>query len=202
MVRPRSAEAHRKVISAAIRLFARQGIDSTSMDSIADISGVSKATIYKHWEDKDALALEALSFLYGIDEEFPDFASGDLRKDLVDCLGYAPAHMPEYRERIMPHLIAYSARNQAFGCAWRERVINRRRSALAKVFKRGMAEGALEKHLDTNLATALLFGPVLYRYIFDTYVAGERSSAKPPASFVEQVVDAFLKSFGRAPKRR
>ena len=61
MVRQRSEEAHRKVVHAAIRLFAKQGIDATSMDSIADASGVSKATIYKHWEDKDALALEALS---------------------------------------------------------------------------------------------------------------------------------------------
>jgi AcrR family transcriptional regulator len=199
MGRPRSAEAHHKVVQAAIRLFARRGIDSTSMDSIANASGVSKATIYKHWEDKDALALEALSYLYGLDEEFPEFASGDLRKDLIDSLSYAPAHMPELRERIMPHLIAYSARNQAFGRAWRERAINRRRSALAKVFKRGVAQGTLEKHLDADFSTALLFGPVLYHYVFDTYVAGKRSSAEPPIGFIEQVVDAFLKSSSTEP---
>ena len=110
----------------------KQGIDATSMDSIADASGVSKATIYKHWADKDALALESLSFLHGLEEELPEFSSGDLRKDLIDSLSYAPAHMPDLRERIMPHLIAYSARNQAFGRAWRERVINRKRSALGE----------------------------------------------------------------------
>jgi AcrR family transcriptional regulator len=196
MVRPRSAEAHRKVVDAAIRLFARQGIDSTSMDSIADASGVSKATIYKHWEDKDALALEALSYLYGLHEEFPDFASGDLRKDLVDCLSYESSRWPELRERMMPHLMAYSARNQAFGRAWRERSIMRRRAALAKVYQRGVTEGALQKHLDSDLSTALLFGPMLYRYIFDTYVKGKRGTKHPPKEFVEQVVDAFLKSFG------
>ncbi len=196
MVRPRSAEAHYKVVEAAIRLFARRGIDATSMDSIADASGVSKATIYKHWADKDALALESLSYLHGLDEEFPEFTSGDLRKDLIDSLSYAPAHMPELRERIMPHLLAYSASNQAFGRAWRERVINRRRSALAKVLKRGVAQGTLEKHLDADFSTALLFGPVLYRYV----VAGKRSSAEPPIIFIEQVVDAFLKSFSAAPR--
>ncbi len=196
MVRPRSAEAHRKVVNAAIRLFARQGIDSTSMDSIADTSGVSKATIYKHWEDKDGLALEALSHLYGLHEEFPDFASGNLRKDLVDCLSYESSRWPELRERMMPHLMAYSARNQAFGRAWRERSIMRRRAALAKVYERGIAEGALQKHLDSDLSTALLFGPMLYRYIFDTYVKGKRGTKHPPKEFVEDVVDAFLKSFG------
>ena len=58
MGRPRSAEAHTKVLLAAVHLFAEQGIEATSMDSIAEASGVSKATIYKHWQDKDALCLE------------------------------------------------------------------------------------------------------------------------------------------------
>jgi len=202
MVRQRSEEAHRKVVHAAIRLFAKQGIDTTSMDSIADASGVSKATIYKHWEDKDALALEALSQLYGLHEEFPDFASGNLRKDLIDCLSYESSRWPELRERMMPHLMAYSARNQAFGRAWRERSIMRRRAALAKVYQRGVAEGALQKYLDFDLSTALLFGPMLYRYIFDTYVKGKRMSKHAPKEFVEQVVDAFLRSFGAEPQRR
>ncbi len=55
MVRPRSAQAHKKVLDAAVQLFSDRGIDATSMDAIAETSGVSKATIYKHWPDKDAL---------------------------------------------------------------------------------------------------------------------------------------------------
>ena len=38
-----------------MQLFSERGIDATSMDAIAETSGVSKATIYKHWQDKDAL---------------------------------------------------------------------------------------------------------------------------------------------------
>ena len=48
MPRTRSADAHRKVLDAALELFAERGIDATSMDAIAEASGVSKATIYKH----------------------------------------------------------------------------------------------------------------------------------------------------------
>jgi AcrR family transcriptional regulator len=202
MGRPRSAEAHSKVVHAAIRLFANQGIDATSMDSIAESSGVSKATIYKHWADKDALALEALSFLHGLNEDFPEFASGDIRKDLIDCLSYAPTHMPELRERIMPHLMSYSARNEAFGRMWRHRVIDRRRTALGKVFKRGVAEGKLVKKLDTDLWTALLFGPVLYRYVFDQVVTGKSLGSQPPVAFIEGVVGAFLKAFGMESRHR
>ncbi|HMV48309.1 MAG TPA: helix-turn-helix domain-containing protein, partial [Blastocatellia bacterium] len=61
MARPRSAQAHEQVLEAALRLFAERGIDATSMDAIAEASGVSKATIYKHWADKNTLCLEALA---------------------------------------------------------------------------------------------------------------------------------------------
>ena len=82
MARPRSIAAHRKVLDAALNLFAERGIDATSMDAIAEASGVSKATIYKHWREKDELCLEALGYLHGVDEEPPVFDSGDLRADL------------------------------------------------------------------------------------------------------------------------
>ena len=61
-----------------MELFAERGIDATSMDAIAEASGVSKATIYKHWPDKDALCLEVMGYLHGLDEEPPVFDSGEL----------------------------------------------------------------------------------------------------------------------------
>src|SRR5215475_10615876 len=112
MARPRSIAAHRNVLEAALSLFAERGIDATSMDAIAETSGVSKATIYKHWRDKDKLCLEVLCYLHGVDEEPPIFDSGDFRADLIAQLNYQPAaHRKEMKERIMPHLIAYSSRN-------------------------------------------------------------------------------------------
>ena len=83
MPRPRSALAHKKVVDAAVELFSERGIDATSMDAIAEASGVSKATIYKHWPDKDSLCLEAMGYLHGLDEEPPIFDSGDYRADLI-----------------------------------------------------------------------------------------------------------------------
>jgi AcrR family transcriptional regulator len=43
MGRPRSEQAHVRVLEAGAGLFADQGIDATSMDAIAEASGVSKA---------------------------------------------------------------------------------------------------------------------------------------------------------------
>src|ERR1700748_573448 len=105
MARKKSAAAHKKVLEAAMRLFAGRGIDNTTMDAIAEESGVSKATTYNHWRDKDDLFLDTLSYLHGADEAPPVFDSGDFRADLIAQLNYQPAqHRREMIERIMPHL--------------------------------------------------------------------------------------------------
>jgi AcrR family transcriptional regulator len=56
MSRGLSARAHSKVLESATELFADRGIDATSVDAIAVASGVSKATIYKHWRTKTRCA--------------------------------------------------------------------------------------------------------------------------------------------------
>jgi len=71
MARGLSERAHQKVLEAAMQLFAKRGIESTSMDAIAAGSGVSKATIYKHWADKDDLCMEVLVHIHELDEGRP-----------------------------------------------------------------------------------------------------------------------------------
>lgn len=196
MPRPRSEKSHQKVLEAAVRLFSEQGIDATSMDAIAARSGVSKATIYKHWPDKDALAMEVLVWLYRLDEELKPVEHGSLREDLIAALSYRPVeHHPKERERIMPHLIAYSARNPVFGKAWRSKVVVRHTAYLGRVLQLAMDRGEVDQTLSMDVAVALLFGPMMYRQMF---VAGSRDEKAPPA-FIAQVVDAFIRAFAQTP---
>ena len=81
MAKQKSARAHSQVIESAVTLFAERGLEATSMDAIAKASGVSKATIYRHWPDKDSLCLEVLAYLHGLDKEPPVFDSDDFRAD-------------------------------------------------------------------------------------------------------------------------
>ena len=166
MARGLSQRAHSKVLEAALDLFAARGIDATSVDSIAAASGVSKATIYKHWADKDALCMEVLVYIHELDAGPPDLDSGDLKADFVAYLVYEPApRKADLQKRIMPHLIAYSARNQEFGRAWRARVLERARTGLKKLLRRGMERGIFSAVLDEELAVPLLLGPMLFCHI-------------------------------------
>ena len=189
MARTKSPQAHSKVIEAALELFAQRGIEGASVDAIAAASGVSKATIYKHWQDKDALALESLGELLGLNETLPAFDSGDLRKDLIDALNYQPPEPDvERKNRIMPHLMAYAARNREFGNQWRSRVIERPRRQLTRILKRAVGKGVLPGTLDFELSIAILLGPMLYQHIF---LKNSATPVKLPANLAAKVVEGF-----------
>lgn len=192
MARPRSALAHKKVVDAAVQLFSERGIDATSMDAIAEASGVSKATIYKHWPDKDGLCLEVMGYLHGLDEEPPVFDSGDFRADLIAQLQYHPAaDRQALREKMTPHMIAYASRNPVLGAAWRARVVEPARVALANMLKRGEKRGVLRHGIDPEIGIALLLGPMIYRHVFT-----RKLGQKGPKDLEVQVADAFLAAFG------
>ena len=199
MARTRSSEAHEKVLEATLAIFGERGIDAASMDAIARKSGVSKATIYKHWHDKDALALEALSLLFGLDEEPPKFESGELRQDLVDALTYQPAReSQQMQNRIMPHVMAYAARNHEFGEQWRSRVIGRPQTRLKNLIKRGIEERQLVGKINLETGLALLLGPMLYWHIF----VGRKSVTPMPRDLATDVVTAFWKMYERRPSEK
>ena len=184
----RSASAHRKVLDAALDLVAARGLDATSMDAIAEASGVSKATLYKHWKDKDALLLELMAEVNGLHAR-PVFDSGDTRADIVAVLSYRPKEHSELRERITPHFMAYSARNPAFGEAWRDMVMEPPRNELRHLLKQGIIRRELTPKLDTELCLSLLLGPIVYWYVF------LRRKTDDPTQLAKAVANAFWRAF-------
>ena len=187
--RPRSLAAHEKALEAAAELFASEGIEGASMDSIAARSGVSKATLYKHWPDKNALALEVLGRVHGLDRKSPDFDSGDLLQDIIGFLNHKPPEeYSDLRSRLMPHLIAYASRNHEFGKTWKARVMEPGRAKAIELLKRGIEEGHFPRDLDLSLGLTLLIGPMAYQYI-------ARGIATSPENLGEQVAKAFWRAF-------
>ena len=59
--RPKSEEKYHLILHAASCLFLKEGFANTSMDTVAKASGVSKQTVYSHFEGKDALFKAAIS---------------------------------------------------------------------------------------------------------------------------------------------
>ncbi|RWL41558.1 MAG: TetR/AcrR family transcriptional regulator [Mesorhizobium sp.] len=69
---PRSSDATRPVIlQAAYKLFRRRGFFRVGMDEIADAAGVTKRTLYYHFDSKDALLTAVLASQH--ERTFADF---------------------------------------------------------------------------------------------------------------------------------
>jgi TetR/AcrR family transcriptional repressor of mexJK operon len=86
--RPKSEEKSRLILQAASQLFLQDGFAKTSMDGIAKASGVSKQTVYSHFDSKDVLFQSAISSkckAYQLDT--PElFESTSNEPCLKDCL--------------------------------------------------------------------------------------------------------------------
>src|SRR5215472_15085284 len=82
--RPRSEEADRAILSAAVDVLADKGLGGMSMEEVAARAGVGKATVYRRWSSKLALAHDALL------AEMPDWLTapdtGTLNGDLYQAL--------------------------------------------------------------------------------------------------------------------
>jgi len=190
MARLPSAEAHESVLNATLKLIADGGIEATSVDAIAMVSGVSKATIYKHWKNKEALCLEAIGRLK---PDLPVFHSGDPRADTVALLQHVGcSQKPEALGRIWPRIMSYAACHPAFAKAFCAHISAGRRSQITNLLRQAISKGELCSNLDVDLALDLLIGPIMHRRFMHSSV---------PANLPKRVVEAYWRAHAPRSKR-
>jgi len=68
--RPRSADKHRAILDAAGELFLTEGFERTSMDAVSRSAGVSKQTVYGHFQNKEGLFRAVIA--QKVSEYFPE----------------------------------------------------------------------------------------------------------------------------------
>lgn len=104
--RPRSQASHEAIIQACIELLDSKPYSDISIEAIAAMAGVSKATIYRWWPNKVALVIEALTEQALHMPQIP-FDGHNLRSHLLACLkgGYKSL----LRGRMTPVLLAVLA---------------------------------------------------------------------------------------------
>jgi AcrR family transcriptional regulator len=185
VARTPSKEAHQKVIDAAFELIADRGIEGASMDAIAALSGVSKATVYKHWANKDALLIDLIREQTG---KLPEFDSGNARADLTGLLGYlAQVRKSEQIGRIWPRIISYAISNPDFGKALQSVVFEPRLAQITRILKQAGERGELARDIDPDFAMDLLVGPIIHRrFVNDKNV---------PKDLASRVVEHFWKAY-------
>lgn len=188
--RPRSDEVHRKILDATRELLSEDGFSDLRLEHVAARAGVGKATIYRRWGSKEALAQELLAELAG-----PHIAvavTGDTREELLAAvLNPMRAVTQTAFGPVIRALLSQIAVNPTLGDPFRATVVQARRDEIARVIARGVGRGDLRPDADVDVATELLVGPVYFRLMF----GGDLDDA-----FAESVVDAVLGGYGNTPQ--
>ena len=150
------------VFEAIFQLLEERGYEGLSMASIAEGAGVHETSLYRRWQTKEQLVLDAVN--HRVAQEIPVPDTGALRSDLVVVLqslqlflqsrvgqaifqtAVATLHVPELR-------------------ALRQERWRQRRAQLQILFDRAIARGEVSPQVDSQLLLETLSG-VMYMRVF------------------------------------
>ena len=156
-------------------------------EGVAARAGVGKATIYRRWPSKEALALELLFELAGPHIEVAE--SGDTREELMAVVMNAVRAITETSfGPVIRALLSQIAGNPSIGDPFREMVVGARRDQVALVIERGIARGDLRTDSDASVATELLVGPVYFRLVF---------GGRLDEAFADRLVSQVMRGYAR-----
>jgi AcrR family transcriptional regulator len=161
--RPRSQQSRAAVLRATSELMREVGLRAMTTDDIAARSGASKATIYKWWPNKYAVAVEA--FLSEMAVESPDPDTGSAREDFRLALRGLIHFYTGENGRAYAQLVGEAQFDPKIGAELREHLVGSRRELVRAIWDRGVARGELRAGVDPEVAIDLIFGPAMYRLV-------------------------------------
>jgi AcrR family transcriptional regulator len=161
--RPRSERARTAVLRAASDLMHEVGLHAMTTEEIATRSGASKATIYKWWPNKYAVAVEA--FLSELLAESADPDTGSATEDFRIVLRGLSHFYTSASGRVFAQLVGQAQFDPVVAAELRDHFIHSRRNVSRAIWDRGVARGELRADVDREVAIDIVFGPALYRLV-------------------------------------
>ncbi|EJZ09377.1 TetR family transcriptional regulator [Mycolicibacterium fortuitum subsp. fortuitum DSM 46621 = ATCC 6841 = JCM 6387] len=141
-VRPtgaRSDRIHQAILVATAELLDEGGFPAATMDAIAARSGASKATLYKHWPSRTAVAAEAFGTMMAEALPLPD--TGSTATDLTEQVVRVSAFYASARGEVFAQLLAACVEDTTGAAYFREYFLSGRRAAITELWRRGVDRG-------------------------------------------------------------
>jgi AcrR family transcriptional regulator len=178
--RPRDPETDAKILRLAIEQLAEYGYAGMTIDGVARAAGVSKATIYRRFADKNDLVTAAVVSYHSADTIE---LQGSTRERLVALMQATRGRVIDGPGSvILPQILAESQRNPELVKLHRERTIGPRFDEIRVLLEDGIRAGDLRPDLDIDLVIEMLAG---------SWMARSARGGDFPADWSERVVDAI-----------
>ncbi len=181
---PRVSRSKEVVLKATLDLLAENGVAATTIEAIADRSGVAKTTIYRHWASKPELVFEAFESLTR-ETRVPD--TGSLRGDLEAlAVGLSSALASGRFASLLPSLIDAAQRDPEMS-KLHDGFAADREMTVRHIVTQARSRGEIRDDVTDSDVVDLIAGPIFYRRL----VAHDRldaRSAKRLAELVSELV--------------
>ncbi len=180
--RPRvEGDREQQILDATLEVLADVGYDRLTMDAVATRAKASKATLYRRWNGKVSLVIDALLSVKTT-PEVPD--TGSLRGDLIASFCGMGGLTDQQSVGTFASVLTAIHRDQDFAAAFRREVIGPKSQVSRTVFERARDRGELADGVDIELFAPALAGIVLHRM----YVMGEL----PDEALITRVIDQII----------
>ncbi|MFA9431746.1 TetR/AcrR family transcriptional regulator [Egicoccus sp. AB-alg2] len=158
-VDPRVTRTRQVVLAAVLEELAEVGNAQFTIESVAARCGVGKSTIYRHWDGKLALIVDALHELNAQPAPEPGGSPRERVRDLLHHLGHALTEGS--LAPAIPALIEAAEREPEVRRLLDDYSTGRRR-ALEDALAQGIALGQIDATVDPELAAQALSGAIFY----------------------------------------
>jgi AcrR family transcriptional regulator len=184
--RPRNPDADRAILQATIGLLSEVGYSTMSIEGVAARSGVAKTTIYRRFDSKLELVLNAMNRSLAI-EKIPDTGSlrGDLKAMLMDRGGMMI--LGGRGAAIIGTLLVEREQNPELLEPFHRLIFEPRQRQLHQIFERAQQRGEISAGADHQFVGASLFGAVVV-----SALTGQKIDEKT----IGRLLDNVLRSIG------
>jgi AcrR family transcriptional regulator len=177
--RPRDPHVDEAILSAALDLLIEEGFPRLSIEGVAARAGVGKAAIYRRWDSKTSLVVDAINerVVCGID--FPD--TGDFRADVEAVLTQVLIRIRGVEGKVWKAVVSELVKNEELAELFRREFVAVRRADMISRVKAAMDSGQLPPG-DVELLADVGSAMVHHRML----VSGEPPTDDLPKRIVRQ----------------
>jgi AcrR family transcriptional regulator len=190
--RPRvEGEREDEILDATVELLMEVGYDRLTMDAVARQARASKATLYRRWESKASLVVEALARAKSAPHvEAHD--TGSLRGDLLTTF-CGHQGMSGAATGVLGSVITALSTDPEFAERFRAEFIAPKVAVSQDIYRRAQERGEIDPDLDLEIIGPALAGIVLHR----AFIMG----APIDDATIERVIDHVILPAVRHPAR-
>ncbi len=180
--RPRDESARQRILKAALELMDTTAFTQITVEGIAARAGTSKATVYRWWPNKAAVAIEA--FREAVAPELPLRNAGTLRDDLSNQLRNFSRLLSGPGGRMLRSFVVAGMSDPAVASAFRSTWSAPRRAEAKRMLRQKQVSGQLREDADLDLVLDLLYAPLYYRFLL--------KNEPPSQKYVEAVLALLI----------